>query len=212
MKQALAALMAAAMLASCGGGREAPAPERGVANSDWRRVATAADRNRLRRWRTAWLDAVGRARASGAEGEIDAQGVLFDPDIVMAEAVPPPGDYRCRVFKLGAKDPGMRDYVAYTAFPCRIEDDGEVARFHKTGGSQRPMGLIFSDRSGRAVFLGTLIVGDETRVLDYGRDATRDMAGFVDRIGDRRWRLALPLPAFESTLDVIEIVPAGAGR
>lgn len=212
MRRALAVGMAAAMLAGCGGRRETPAPERVAANSDWRRVATAADRDRLRRWRTAWLDAVARARTSGAGREIDAQGVLFDPDIIMADPVPPPGDYRCRVFKLGAKMSGMRDYVAYPAFACRIDDGGEVARFHKTGGSQRPVGLIFSDRSGRAVFLGTLMLGDETRVLDYGRDGTRDMAGFVDRIGERRWRLALPLPAFESTLDVIEIVPAAAGR
>jgi hypothetical protein len=34
------------------------------------------------------------------------------------------------------------------------------------------------------------------------------MAGLVERIGARRWRLVLPYPRFESTLDVIEIVPA----
>ena len=35
------------------------------------------------------------------------------------------------------------------------------------------------------------------------------MAGLVERIGDNRWRLVLPAPAYESMLDVIELVPAG---
>ena len=35
------------------------------------------------------------------------------------------------------------------------------------------------------------------------------MAGLVERIGDNRWRLVLPAPAYESLLDVIELVPAG---
>ena len=60
----------------------------------------------------------------------------------------------------------------------------------------------------RMVFLGTLQLGDEQRALQYGRDRERDMAGVVERIGDNRWRLVLPYPAFESTLDVIELVPA----
>ena len=30
--------------------------------------------------------------------------------------------------------------------------------------------------------------------MRYGRDAERDMAGFVERIGDNRWRLVLPYP------------------
>ena len=33
------------------------------------------------------------------------------------------------------------------------------------------------------------------------------MAGLVERIGDNRWRLVFPYPHFESTLDVLELVP-----
>ena len=58
------------------------------------------------------------------------------------------------------------------------------------------------------VFLGTLQLGDEHGVLRYGHDAERDMIGLLERIGERRWRLTLPFPRFESMLDVIEIVPA----
>ena len=57
------------------------------------------------------------------------------------------------------------------------------------------------------MFLGTLVLGDETRAMQYGRDQDRDLAGWVERIGDNRWRLILPYPHFESTLDVIELVP-----
>jgi hypothetical protein len=34
------------------------------------------------------------------------------------------------------------------------------------------------------------------------------MIGAVERIGPARWRIALPRPRFESTLDLIELVPA----
>jgi hypothetical protein len=77
----------------------------------------------------------------------------------------------------------------------------------KAVGPQRPEGLIFAGGAGRAVFLGTITLRGEMRPIRYGRDATRDMAGFVDRIGERRWRIALPLPAFASTLDLTELVP-----
>ena len=32
--------------------------------------------------------------------------------------------------------------------------------------------------------------------MQYGRDQDRDVAGFVERIGDDRWRLVMPYPAF----------------
>ena len=33
-------------------------------------------------------------------------------------------------------------------------------------------------------------------------------AWIVERIGPARWRLIMPRPAFESTMDVLELVPA----
>lgn len=220
MKQALFAMSGAVMLAGCGGGhgaREAslagppPAPSPAAAASvNWRTVATLADRERLRRWRSAWRDALGRARAAGAGPAIAAQGALMEPDAALADPLPPPGDYRCRVFKLGAKASGVRDFAAYPFFACRIERDGALLRFEKVTGSQRPVGRIFPDADGRPVFLGTLMLGDEKRPIGYGRDVDRDMIGFVERVGERRWRLVLPLPAFESLTDVMELVPTGA--
>ena len=171
-------------------------------------MATIADRERLRGWRDAWMTALGKVRASGRGAALAPLGALFQPDSALAGALPPAGDYRCRVFKLGSKAPGAPDFTAYPNFDCRVEDEGEVLSFYKRSGSQRPVGLILKDSDSRGIFLGTLILGDETMAMQYGQDATRDMAGVVERIGERRWRLVLPYPAFESTLDVIELVPA----
>ncbi len=101
-----------------------------------------------------------------------------------------------------------RDFTAYPAFDCRIDDEGAVRSFYKLSGSQRPVGLLFGDGD-RTVFLGTLLLGDERAALQYGQDRDRDMAGWLERIEEKRWRLVLPYPRFESTLDVIELVPAG---
>jgi hypothetical protein len=184
-----------------------PAAAKDDTPADWHRVATASDRARLRNTRHAWLEALAKARAAGQGKAIAEQGALFDPDRALVGAKPPAGDYRCRVFKLGGQRPGNRDFTSYPAFRCRIDVEGEMLSFYKIGGSQRPVGLVFDDSRFRQVFLGTLSLGDEELPLDYGRDANRDMAGIVERIGPRRWRLVLPYPHFESLLDVIELVP-----
>lgn len=57
------------------------------------------------------------------------------------------------------------------------------------------------------IFLGTLILGDETRVMQYGQDELRDVVGYVERIGPERWRIIMPKPSFELQFDVMELVP-----
>lgn len=180
-----------------------------AAEATWRSVATANDRERLREWRTAWLEALEKARRAGHGGEISAEGVLLEPDAALAEAAIPPGDYRCRVIKLGGKSEGLLDYVAYPFFACRIgAGEGGTLEFTKLTGSQRPIGRLFPESRRRMVFLGTLQLGDEQATLRYGHDRDRDMAGVIERISGRRWRLVFPYPAFESTLDVLELLPA----
>ena len=84
-----------------------------------------------------------------------------------------------------------------------------IQSFTKLGGSQRIVGLVFSGDAMRQVLLGTLALGDEQRAMQYGQDETRDVAGFIERIGPNRWRLVMPEPHFESRLDVMELVPSG---
>lgn len=202
----VAALLPVALLAGCSVYREATSPT-AISTVDWRQAATDADRLRLRGWRKAWDEALPKARVADARA-IAADATLFDPDRALPDAAPPPGNYRCRTYKLGAKGTGMRDFTAYPWFDCRIADEGNVRSFHKITGSQRPTGLLFTDSPARNIFLGTLVLGDETSPLRYGTDASRDMAGYLERIGEKRWRLVFPYPRFESLLDVVELVPA----
>lgn len=181
--------------------------ESAVAPLDWKRIVTASDMDRIKAWRTAFVKALDNAKARGNAARIESEGALLDPDAAMGGAGPAAGQYRCRVIKLGTKSQAMPAYSVYPEFACTVADEGEVKSFTKTGGSQRPVGLIFPGDDRRQIFLGTMMLGDETRPMDYGRDALRDMAGAVERIGANRWRLILPYPNFESVMDVIELVP-----
>jgi hypothetical protein len=199
-------LLAPLLLPACASDGAGPAAAVPAAAS-WRAVATDFDRERMRKWRTAWVKAVTQARAGGHESEVAAEGVLLEPDAALKGAAPPPGDYRCRVVKVGGKSEAMLDFVAYPAFDCRISAGAGAMDFVKLTGSQRPVGRLFADGDRRLIFLGTLQLGDERGILRYGHDRQRDMIGLFERIGERRWRLAFPYPAFESTLDVIELLP-----
>ncbi len=179
-------------------------------SSDWRQVVTPADRARLRDWRGAFTDALAAGRRAGHSAEIARAGALLEPDVALGGGIPN-GTYACRTIKLGAKATGLLDYVAYPAFRCRVTPDHDLQRLAKLGGSQRVVGLIFPADAMRQVLLGTLVLGDERRALQYGQDETRDVAGYVERIGPDRWRLVLPRPHFESQLDVMELVPVAQG-
>jgi hypothetical protein len=179
-------------------------------SKDWRQVATENDRKRLRDWRSSFVDGLTAARKAGHSAEIAREGALLDPDAAQAGGTIPSGSYSCRVIKLGAKSQGLLDFVTYPPFVCRIDQKRDLQGFAKLTGSQRPVGLIFPGDALRQVFLGTLVLGDEREARQYGQDETRDVAAFVERIGSHRWRMVMPRPAFESQVDVVELIPAGA--
>jgi hypothetical protein len=177
----------------------------------YREVISENDRVRLRDWRKTFVDALAEARKAGHGAEIDREGALLDPDAALAAPAIPNGMYRCRVIKLGAKDAGNLEFVSYPGFTCRVHAERQLQRLGKLSGSQRYVGLIFPGDAIRNVFLGTLVLGDERRALQYGQDEQRDVAAYVERIGPSRWRLLMPQPHFESQLDVMELVPTSNG-
>lgn len=191
--------LVAVLIAGCATTPVAPPPE------DWRQLATDTDRERLREWRTAFTHALEQARSAGHAADIGREGALLEPDAAVGGPIPN-GDYRCRVIKVGAKSEGLLDYIAYPPFRCRVEA-GKAQRFTKLTGSQRQIGFIYPADPLRQVFLGTIVLGDETRAYQYGVDQERDLAGWVERINEQRWRIIFPYPHFESTLDVLELVP-----
>ena len=196
------------LLAACASPGTGPA-EAVPKEAPWRSVATDADRERLREWRTAWLKALASAGSAGHGSEIGAEGALLQPDSALDGVAPPVGNYRCRTIKLGAKGEGNLAFVAYPAFACRIGSGDGIRDFEKSTGSQRPIGRLFPENDRRMVFLGTLQLGDERGTLRYGHDIDRALAAHLERVGERRWRLVFPYPHFESVVDVIELIPEG---
>jgi hypothetical protein len=201
-------LLLALALAGCAAAKGPLATAATSTAPDWHGVATDDDQQRLRGWRDAWTKTVAAVRAAGEGTKLDADPQLFDLDRALDRAAPPPGAYRCRWIKLGSAAPAVAAFTAYPAEPCRVTAAGTLMRLRFLDGAQRPRGAIFPDEANRDVFLGVLELSDETRPLDYGADEKRDMAGYVERIGDARWRLVLPQPHFESLFDVIELTPA----
>ena len=199
MRHLTAALLLA--LASCAT-TQAAAPVK-----TWQAVATQDDRARLRDWRAAFTKALDQARAAGNAADVAREGVLLEPDAALGGPIPN-GEYRCRMVKIGAKSEGMLNFVAYPAFHCRVSQQGPIQHLDKLNGSQRPHGTIYPGDQLRHVLLGTIVLGDETVAYQYGRDADRDLAGWVERIGDNRWRIVFPYPRYESTIDIMEMVPA----
>lgn len=176
-------------------------------NHLWREIATERDRERIRDWRSTWVEAVREARPNH-EADILRERALLDPDAALPGPNLPPGDYLCRTIKIGGQSEALPDWVAYPAFRCRVVAEDETLSFVRLDGSQRPVGRFYPDSPRRMIFLGTLQLGDERRVRRYGSDPDRDLAGLLERVGEQRWRLVFPAPAFESMLDVIELVPA----
>ncbi|WP_374470409.1 DUF4893 domain-containing protein [Phenylobacterium sp.] len=172
-----------------------------AASADWRRDARPADARRLARLDEAWSQALREARA-GSPRQLRALGPLADPAAALpSRPQPTPGPYRCRTVKLG----GISGATAYGWFRCRVElTPGGDLILAKTTGSQRPTGHLYPDGERRLVYLGAVAWGNEGPAR-YGRDPERDQVGVVERIGPQTWRLVLPFPKQESTLDIIEL-------
>ncbi len=194
---------------------ETPAPASGEPSQgeqggtdDWRKVASATDAGLLNRLDEAWDTALTRARRDGYAPELKALGALVVADAAQSGRLhPAPGNYRCRTIKLGVRGDVGTGFVAYPYFACRVElTAGGDLILEKTTGSQRIRGLLYPDTDNRLVYVGTQSWGNERGFPTYGRQPERDQAGVLERIGERRWRLAIPFPKQESQLDIIEIV------
>lgn len=115
-----------------------------------------------------------------------------------------PGDWSCRMLKLGRSLP----LAVYQPFRCRIGPDG---RFDKLTGSQRMTGTI-GLLDGRITYLGTgFIAGDDPLPYDQLPKVIEPtalpqrvpQAGLVEVTGPTSARILLPLPVLESDLDLL---------
>jgi hypothetical protein len=132
----------AALLAMAAG---ATARERDTGPADWRTLASREDRERLRSWRATWTAALKKTRAAGDAERVAAAGLLLEPDAALDGRMPTPGGYICRVFKIGATEGAMRDFVAEPRSACRVESGGGLLGIAKLDGAQRPAGWLYPD-------------------------------------------------------------------
>jgi hypothetical protein len=173
----------------------------------WKKLATAADEDRLARLDSAWQQALTEA-GKNFSAEIKKEGVLLKPSAALPRPAPTPGSYNCRLIKLGQATPKTRAYESFKPFFCFVEVVGDLLTIVKQTGSQRPAGRLWEDdRADRLIFLGSLALGDEEQPLAYGDDPKRDMAGVFERIGPFVWRLVIPGPQSNPKPVVFEPTP-----
>src|SRR4029079_8930508 len=72
----------------------------------YREVVSDDDRIRLREWRSSFVAGLEAARHAGQGDALTRQGALLYPDAALTSPAIPNGIYRCRVIKLGAREPG----------------------------------------------------------------------------------------------------------
>jgi hypothetical protein len=179
------------------------------ATSDaWKRIATAADQDRLLRLGLAWQAALTEANERRAK-EVSAEGELLKPRSGLARPQPTPGSYNCRMISLGRKGDKPPAIEKFKPFFCYVlSDDDGVLTIVKQTGSRRPAGRLWDDDDPRRmIFLGSLALGDEKEPLAYGEDTERDTAGVFERIGPFKWRLVIPWPRSGAKLEVFELTP-----
>jgi hypothetical protein len=176
-------------------------------SEEWKPVATAADEDRIARLGLAWQEALAEAKRTNP-GDLRREGKLLMPRAALPRPAPTPGSYYCRLVKLGKATRNSRAYESFKPFYCYVEAEDQLLTIVKQTGSQRPAGRLWEDDDPtRLIFLGSLSLGDEQKLVAYGDDPKRDMAGVLERIAPFRWRLVIPWPQSTSKLDVFELTP-----
>jgi hypothetical protein len=156
---------------------------------NWRAIASPADADRITRFDAAWA-----AARSAAPPVLDRSAAQPFP-------APPPGSYRCRVWRLGEGRATRR----FPAQFCYVGVEGALLSFAKQTGDERWAGYFYLDGERRMIFLGANAA--DRAVPGYGADPARDVAGVVERVGQHRYRIAMPWPRGGGALDILELVP-----
>ena len=164
------------------------------------RTLSKSDKERIARYEATQKSAIAEARKGGDKAEVAMLDTLMAAKPQPILGVDIRGDYRCRTIKLG----GGLPLTVYGWFNCRIDEDDLGYRLTKTSGSQRLTGHFIDDSANRLLYYGvSYIAGDKPG--RYGAKADDDQVGYFLKTGPSSYRLDLPLPAFESKFDIIEL-------
>ena len=170
----------------------------------WRRIASARDSATLDGLAARWQQALAAARAAGLARRVAGEGVLLVRDSRLARAAPAPGSYRCRAIVLGG-----RKWAGSAQGFCYVGVEAGQLTLATELRSLRVGGYLWELKGGdRLVFLGAAVPAGARTAPGYGEIPARDTAGLLERIGEFRYRLALPDPSTAAGLTVVELVAA----
>lgn len=183
----------------------APQPSGVVEEAEpWRRVASPRDLAALDGLAAGWDRAMAAARAAGLTRRVAAEGVLLVRGAGLARAAPSPGSYRCRYVRLGT-----RKWTASAQAYCYVGVEGGQLSLATELRGLRLGGYLWEMKSGdRLVFLGAAVPAGDKSARAYGDNPAADSAGIVERIGEFRYRLALPEPAPGAGMTIVDMVAA----
>ncbi|MBR0552066.1 DUF4893 domain-containing protein [Stakelama marina] len=184
----------AAMLAACAQTTTrsvaTPAAEE-PAQPAWRSIAKPEDATMLDGLDEIWSTGLAFA-TEHSPAKVKAEGAMIEPGAALDHPALPPGSYRCRVIRIGR----YADKSGFKSFPpffCHVKSAGpDQLTFLKQTGTDLPSGWLYPDGDKRYVFLGAQQDEPGDNSLAYGRDRSRDIAGFVERVGPFEWRLVVP--------------------
>ena len=205
----LLALAAIGLLAGCETVRERPVQAIVEQREPgWRDMIQPDDQHRLLALNMAWTGALEAARRGGFARRITAEGSLLDPETALPRAAPAPGSYRCRLIRFRPATRRMRALTVYGPYFCDVGAGPGLLSLTQQTGPERPGGHLWEESDSRMIFIGASAHGREQGPPAYGDDPARNVVGIFERVGQFRYRLAVPGPAGSATLDIIELIPA----
>jgi len=171
----------------------------------WRTQAAPGDVALIDSLSARWDQALARARSARLGGRVAAQGALLDPKAALPRAAPAPGPYACRALRFSPAGPKTR-WEEAKGFFCFVGAETEGPSLTVDGGPRRLGGYLAEEKGGRRLILLGAGRGKGGPLRAYGEDPAGDLVGSLERVGDFRYRLAVP--GRNGDLTVYEMVAA----
>jgi hypothetical protein len=180
-------------------------PAATVAEEEWRGVASTEDVAKIDGLLALWERSLAAARAPSARPRL-AASALLDPKAGLERGAPTPGSYRCKFTRLGKRSAADRPTALSPEAFCYVGvEEGRLSLTTETG-SLRLGGWLWEETGGRRlIFLGAVSRPKMTAPPAYGEDRSGDAVGVLERIGEFRFRLAVPAPGGGEALYLFEL-------
>lgn len=176
----------------------------------WEKAISLADRERLKGLHAAWNEALGEASKGGYKRALRAEGKLLDPAAGLLSPAPAPGNYKCRLIRIGGAGRGHRPFDASKLEFCYVgvDEEGELWIDKQTGAQQKTGSLYADFNPRRMIFVGQRKPRGKASKSLLGGTPSAGAAGIFERIGPMRYRLAVPRPEGKYKLELLELTPA----